>query len=104
MQQYPFPRLVSSENMLSLWLSGLSSLKWHATCFVIINLAPPIVTLRHGKTARLGERCLTCVEVHLFVYREHKYNGFIWGKQTLLRLLFECFKGTVLTHLVFATK
>ena len=31
---------------------------WNAKCFAIINLAPPIATLRHGKTAGSGERCL----------------------------------------------
>ena len=58
MQQYPFPRPVSSESMFSFWLSGLCLVTWHATCFAIINLAPPIASLLHGKMAGSGERCL----------------------------------------------
>ena len=51
MQQYPFPRPVSSESMFSFQLSGL--------CLVtFINLAPPIAVLHHGLTAGSDESCL----------------------------------------------
>ena len=55
MQQYPFPRLESSESMFSFRPSRLWLVTWHATCFAIIDLALPIAALHHGKTARSGE-------------------------------------------------
>ena len=58
MQQYPFPRLVSSERIFSFQLSGLCLVTRHATCFAIINLASPIAALHYGKMPGSGERCL----------------------------------------------
>ena len=55
MQQYAFPRPVSSECMFSFRLSGLCLVTWHTTCF---GIAPPFAALHHGKTAGSGERCL----------------------------------------------
>ena len=49
--QPPFLRPVRSDSMFSFRLSGLWLVTWHATCFAIIDLAPPIVALHHGKTA-----------------------------------------------------
>ena len=63
MQQYPFPRPVSSESMFSFWLSGLCLFTWHVTCFAIINLAPPIAALHHRKTTGSGERCLNPIKL-----------------------------------------
>ena len=50
-----------SENMFSFQLSRLRLFTRRVICLAIINLAPPIAALYHGKMAGLGERSLSAV-------------------------------------------
>ena len=85
-----------SENMFSVQLSGLCLFTWHVKCFAIINLAPPIAMLHHGKMAGSGERCL----MYMVPWDDHHKCQQQYSEERVPLKGLECKNGLIDIHLV----